>query len=272
MSSLITEEDRRAFLREMEVTDEEIRAADCIDQKSSFADILKARGQRLSASNAGAAAGHNPHKSKLALCKDMLWPKPFKAVATEYGNAMESTAYAIVQMTVKQTMHEYGYETIWFETTGTRIWKENPWLCASADGLVRLRRRVGGGGPESVDGVLELKAPWRKEFYETTPHYYYDQFHCQATFHGADFIVFGVYTPDATQVNYFHRDANYWDNDLFPKLRSFYMDVYLPRAIYKRRGLLKEDEVDLLPVIQVPVIAWPKREEETEKREQRKES
>nr|UMO78282.1 Exonuclease YqaJ [Pandoravirus belohorizontensis] len=236
----VTEDEKRAFLDRLAMTPAQIDEAENTPQRT--AAWFGFRRDRLSASLFGGAAGHNKHETEEGVLKKMLWSSPFSNAATEYGTALEGAAFAAVQAAVASALQQRGYGTVWFEETGTRVFAEHPWLCASADGLVRA---VDGPGGATLAGVLELKCPYyRKAFYEPTPHYYYDQFSGQARIHNADFIVFGVYTPEATQINYFQRDAAYWDDVLFPALRAFYMEKYLWRAILRDRGRITHPNID----------------------------
>ncbi|BCU03594.1 exonuclease YqaJ [Pandoravirus japonicus] len=236
----VTDDEKRAFLDRLAMTPAQIDEAENTPQRTEA--WFGFRRDRLSASLFGGAAGHNKHETEEGVLKKMLWSSPFSNAATEYGTALEGAAFAAVQAAVASALQQRGYGTVWFEETGTRVFAEHPWLCASADGLVRA---VDGPGGATLAGVLELKCPYyRKAFYEPTPHYYYDQFSGQARIHNADFIVFGVYTPEATQINYFQRDAAYWDDVLFPALRAFYMEKYLWRAILRDRGRITHPNID----------------------------
>ncbi|AGO82359.1 Exonuclease YqaJ [Pandoravirus dulcis] len=236
----VTDDEKRAFLDRLAMTPAQIDEAENTPQRTEA--WFGFRRDRLSASLFGGAAGHNKHETEEGVLKKMLWSSPFSNAATEYGTALEGAAFAAVQAAVASALQQRGYGTVWFEETGTRVFAEHPWLCASADGLVRA---VDGPGGATLAGVLELKCPYyRKAFYEPTPHYYYDQFSGQARIHNADFIVFGVYTPEATQINYFRRDAAYWDDVLFPALRAFYMEKYLWRAILRDRGRITHPNID----------------------------
>ncbi|WBR14399.1 Yqaj-like viral recombinase [Pandoravirus kuranda] len=243
----VSVEEKRAFLDRLAMTPAQIDEAENTPQRTEA--WFGFRRDRLSASLFGGAAGHNKHETEEGVLKKMLWSSPFSNAATEYGTALEGAAFAAVQAGVASALQQRGFATVWFEETGTRVFADHPWLCASADGLIRA---VDGPGGASLAGVLELKAPYyKKAFYEPTPHYYYDQFSGQARIHNVDFVVFGVYTPEATQINYFHRDAAYWDDVLFPALRAFYMGKYLWRAILRDRGRIERPNIDPHPCINI---------------------
>jgi hypothetical protein len=253
VSNAVSDEERAAFLRALAMTPEQIEEAERTPQRTPA--WFAFRRDRLSASLFGSAAGHNAkNETPESVLRKMLWSQPFSNPATEYGTALEAAAFQAVEAGVAHDLQQRGFGAVWFEETGTRVCAEHPWMCASADGLIRAvgRRRPEGGPPESLRGVLELKAPYyKKAFYEPTPHYYYDQFSGQAHIHGVEFIVFGVYTPEAVQINYFRLDRDYWESELFPALRAFYMDKYLPRAILRDRGRIEYPNIDPHPCIRI---------------------
>ena len=93
------------------------------------------------------------------------------------------------------------------------------------------------GGP-TVVGCAEVKCIASKNLlfyselpanakYGVCPKYYYQmqgQMEC-GEWPWNDLI---VYLPTRLQVTRFWRDRKFWDEDLFPKLRSFYFDMFLP--------------------------------------------
>ena len=243
----VTDDEKRAFLEGLAMTKTQIDEAENTPQRTTA--WFAYRRDRLSASLFGGAAGHNKYETRESVIRKMLWSEPFGNAATEYGTALEAAAFASVQVGVASALKQRGYGTVWFEETGTRVFAEHPWLCASADGIVHAVD--GPTGAPTLRGVLELKAPFKKTFYEPTPHYYFDQFSGQARIHNTDFIVFGVYTPTATQINYFERDAKYWDEVLFPALQDFYMNHYMWRAILRDRGRIQRPNIDPHPCISI---------------------
>jgi hypothetical protein len=254
-----TEEEVEDFLRRnVYVTDEQIEEANNCQQRSQKWDEY--RKHRIGMSMVGSAIpGHNPYRTPRQLLKDMLWPSFQGNRNTEYGTIMEDTGVKIAEMQIKHHLRaEYG--EVWIEQTGTRIWKEHPWLSASSDGLIF----AAGGPPDrpAIYGTLEHKCPSNKQYYRQTPQYHYDQFTGAAVILGVDFIVYSVYTPLASQINYFQKDMDYWDNVLFPELKKFYFEQYIPRAILKERNRLKPGEIDLVAVIHLPLPVLTKDKDE----------
>jgi hypothetical protein len=252
----ITRQDIEDFLRTLAVTPQQVAEAAAVQQRTP--EWFRWREGRLSASNFGAAAGHNPYKTPGELAVDMLWPTPIEGEALEYGATMESTAFRVVALRVGEHLRTtLGYQSCWIEETGTLICLEHPWLSVSSDGLLYATAGPAQPEREMLRGTIELKCPIRKAFYDKTPHYYYDQFMGAAALLGVDFVVFGVYEPEATQINYYTFDRDYWRQMLFPRLYRFYMEVYAPRAILKKRGLLEPGCLDVAPLVPRAVIVPP---------------
>ena len=84
------------------------------------------------------------------------------------------------------------------------------------------------------------------------PEYHYDQFQGVAFLQQTDFIVYGIYTPEATQVHYFDRNDSYWKDVLFPLLKDFYWNRYLPCAILKERGIIEEGNI--VPTVGITIV------------------
>jgi len=243
----VSEDEIRAFLDALKLTPEQITEIENVPQRTKA--WFEARNNRLPASLAGAVAGHKRFETKRDVLQNMMWPTPFSNDATEYGTAMEAAAFQHVEAVLVHDLGERGFGNVWLQETGTRIMHQHPWLCASTDAVLHA---VGGRDGAALRGVVELKAPYyKKTFYEPTPHYYYDQFSMQAAIHDVDLIVFGVYTPEATQVNYFKRDVAYWERVLFPALQTFYMNDFVPRAILRQRGRIRFPNIDPEPCILV---------------------
>lgn len=247
----ITDDDRLAFLSSLAVSPEQAARINAYEQRSP--EWLAARVNRLSGSRFGAAAGFSEYDTVGDVLRDMLWPRKIEGEALEYGTTMESTAFRVVAERVGHHMRTtLGYASCWIEETGTFICLEHPWLSVSSDGL--LFATAGPAMPDrpALRGTIELKARPAKDFYSKVPPHYYAQFMGAAALLGVEFVVFGVYQPEATQINYYTFDRDYWTRTLFPRLRRFYMDCFLDRAILKARGLIAPGQID---VIASPLIS-----------------
>ena len=103
-----------------------------------------------------------------------------------------------------------------------------------------------------IQGCGEIKCPAAKALYSCSekhakyafPAYYYDQIQGVMAINNWPWCDTVVYTPQATEVIRFHADAVYWEFDLFPKLKRFYFEDFLPRLALRMQGVLKQGEVD----------------------------
>lgn len=253
-SCVITDEDKRLFLAKyVEVNDEQILSARNVDQGTP--EWHKWREHRIGMSLAGTIAGHNDklkEPSRTVALKSMLWPETItKCSAMVYGSRMERSGVTMAEILIVYHLRQCGYAKVWVEQTGTCIWKEHPWLAASSDGLIFA---TGADASTCVKptlfGTLENKAPAGLQFYDEVPQHYYDQFQGTCKILGAEFAVFSQYVPIGTRIQWFYPDPDYWMKEVFPLLETFYMEVYLPRAILKERGRIAVGDVD--PVMDIP--------------------
>jgi hypothetical protein len=209
----------------------------------------------------GAVLGHHPkscrpEEHEAETLRRMLWGGVFQSDATDYGSIMEHAAFCITEIALIRHYAQMGYSHVWLEETGTQICLEHPWLSASSDGLIFATAAVPNCGgacgavPPPIRGTLEIKCPYyRDEWYPVVPPYYYDQFMGAAAILGVEHIVFAVYLPDATQINYFRFHQRYWEQDMFPRLRAWYMGRFAPRAILRDRGVIQPGHVDPPPTL-----------------------
>jgi hypothetical protein len=93
-------------------------------------------------------------------------------------------------------------------------------------------------GADIVQGCGEIKCPaygdrvlyssQTKHAKHGFPEYYYDQIQGAMALNNWPWCDVIVYTPSKSEVTRFHRDKVYWDTVLFPGLRAFYFDRFLP--------------------------------------------
>jgi hypothetical protein len=230
---------------------------------------MRERRFRLTGSNHGAAAGHAPDKSPTALLREMVWPElrpPPSTIARalmDYGVENEPVCAELLHAHAQAWAGPHGGR-VGFAETGLRVSREHPWIGNSTDGELLVEwgdpaRRPSGGilgraprpGAEHELFHVEIKCPAHaKVEYESIPHKYYDQItSAMALIDEEDgsprshACLFSVWTPHRIQVSRFDFDAAYWHNELFPALRAFYWDRFLPAQIMRERGLLAEGEV-----------------------------
>jgi hypothetical protein len=115
---------------------------------------------------------------------------------------------------------------------------------------------------ELTQGCGEIKCPATRTLYSVTgkhtehdfPAYYYDQIQGVMAVNGWPWCDTVVYTPHETQVIRFHRNEEYWEKELFPLLRAFYFDEFLPRMNMRLQGRLRKGHVD--PIMTIPDAVW----------------
>ena len=147
--------------------------------------------------------------------------------------------------------------TYTLKTYGLLKSHEMPWAAVSPDGILEL---IGPQGPKHI--LIEYKCPARlrdtdSHPYAKHPHnvpcYYMDQIQgimgyinkfpylvgC-TKIEGALFVVWQPHQLHITKVPY---EPKYYA-DLESKLEEFYFQTYLPFAVLKYNGLLKENSLD----------------------------
>lgn len=199
---------------------------------------LKSRVGRLTASNFGAASGINKYTSPRALLKQMLWGEFKGNAATRYGSAHEDTA----RNEYIQVKRGEGVQLEVIET-GLVINPVRPWMGNSPDGLIDMTRADG-----TVErGLLEIKCPYRQQFYspDPVPSYYYAQIQGTMGNLQLPWCDFVVWTPTGIQITHVPFDQSYWETRLLPALTTFYFDMYVPLAVAKENGEVEEGDTEV---------------------------
>jgi putative phage-type endonuclease len=232
---------RQQILDGLQLTQEQASAISAIPQGSQ--PWLDARKNRLTASNFGAAVGMNKYKSPNGLLKDMLW-NTFKGnAATRWGSEHEDVARDAYIARIQSEIDEGSspYTSIRVEETGLFVNPSRPWLGSSPDGVVHVTMREDGAKRRFL---LEIKCPYGKKFYDPPVPVYYN---CQVQGVMANmdlpYCDFVVWTPTGMQITRVEFDTQFWDTVLFPKLKSFYFDMYLQAFVDKTNGVLKHGEI-----------------------------
>lgn len=217
---------------------------------------LQARSGRLTASNFGAAIGHNRYKTARATIASMLWRTFRGNAATRWGQEHEDIAARLYESYMIQLRGpEHRFETAF---PNLIVSLKYPWAGVSPDGFVRDGDRLGG---------LEIKCPFRKRLYDFIPAMYYDQIQGTMGFLGLKFWDFVVWTPNFMQIRRVPFDEAYWSQELLPGLEKFYMTQVLPRLVMKDQGLLEEPAIDPAIYVELPEDVFrltqpPKEEQE----------
>lgn len=211
---------------------------------------LASRVGRLTASNFGAAAGMNKYSSPRSLLKQMLWGEFKGNAATRWGSAHEDTArqeYLVVkrdEMGLSRDGCADLLQSVDVEEVGLVINPQRPWMGNSPDGIVVLTYESG----KVERGLLEIKCPYKKEFYapDPVPPHYYAQIQGTMGNLSLPWCDFVVWTPTGLQVTRVDFDSTFWDTKLLPALTTFYHDMYVPLALAKENGVLDEGCVDMV--------------------------
>jgi predicted phage-related endonuclease len=238
------------------------------------AEWLRSRVGRITSSNFGAAMGINPFTSRRQLLKQLLWGGFHGNVATAWGQNHENVArleyIENIEDEIRQQLivHEASalktneidvppknnvssildddaiLISISIEETGLLITPERPWMGNSPDGIIHLTYKSG----RKEKGLLEIKCPFKKQFYtpNPVPAYYYSQIQGTMGNLGLPWCDFVVWTPTGMQVTRVLFDQSYWDDDMLPKVTQFYFDMYMPLAIQKQKGVLPTNQIDLI--------------------------
>lgn len=254
------------FRRNILVSSADILAArDCSQQSDLW---RKVRSNRITGSRLAVPLGHSypysPEKvnsKPITLekaIKEFLWPDDVKGCAVNWGNLNEINARMVSEVVVRRKLtDEYGADnikSITFDYPGTIVIKRENWVSISPDGLVRVEFT----DPEKPheDILLEFKCPYaRNEFYDQCgggiPLYYFDQIQGSMGFlHMDDLNIkrcfFSVWLRERTQISEFPYEQDYFEKEMFPRLRAFYFNELLPRIVLKDLGILKEGQVQLV--------------------------
>lgn len=226
----------------LDITPEQSRDISCIPQGTP--EWLAVRKNRLTASNFGAAIGMNQYSSPTQLLKNLLW-NTFKGnAATRWGSEHEKVALDayLAHMRAQIAMGTSPYTSIEVEETGLYINPDHAWLGSSPDGVVHVTTKDG----DKHKFLLEIKCPYKKSFYSpcVPPHY-----NCQIQGMMANmklpYCDFVVWIPGDMQINRVDFDPEFWDTTLFPGLKTFYWDRYLPALVAKANGQLEEGDTEI---------------------------
>ena len=267
--------DADTFLHRLEVNTREINEIEAYDQKSE--PWLRARKGRLTASNYGAAAGHNKYQPPHGLVRQMLWHTFKGNKNTQWGVDHEAIAFEMyrefmlndmkLQHQYAQTYQQSGHvftpqqQQEWAEAmlypsatpitfevveTGLAIRPPRFWLGNSPDGLVHVT--YSDGAKET--GLLEIKCPASKKLYGNAhspngiPAYYMDQIQGTMGNLKLPWCDFVVWTPHKMSVVRVPFSNKYWTDSLLPALTDFYFNLYLPAAVKKANNELDDGKIE----------------------------
>lgn len=228
------------------------------------------RAFRLTASNFGAASDLNPYCSANDLLQRMLYPSFVSNAACQWGNDHEPVACAKYVEETTTLDPDCGINHL---NSGIHINPRYPFLGASPDGLVTVDRPITTAplclqcpvdpkydlietvfDPEQgmISRVLweypppvrhtflsEFKCPFRKCLYPSIPNMYYCQIQGCMSVIDLPYSHFYVWTPTKTSLMCYPANEKFWREFLYPKLRDFYFNRFLPFAFLKHMGFLQ---------------------------------
>lgn len=179
------------------------------EQKSQ--EWLDARKFRLTASNFGAALGHNKYQSKKTLVCQMLWHSFSGNEATRYGEMNEGPARTKYLEYLKKTCPDY---EITIDVPGLFVSAKYPFLGCSPDGLVTMTHKTDAN--KSILFLLEIKCPYSKKYYPQIPPYYYDQIQGIMALKNLPHCDFVVYLETEFRIQRFVYNQEYAEKTLLP--------------------------------------------------------
>lgn len=200
-----------------------------------------ARAHCLTASNFGAAVGHNPYQSPTSLVKEKLWSTFKGNYATAYGTVHEDDARHEAEVFINET---YGPTSFVYPNL-VKVQSE-PWIAVSPDGLAET--------PEGTV-LLEFKCPMKDtdahpyaKYKYCMPEYYFDQvqgilgFYNELYHKPIQHALFVVWQPHQTWITKVPYDKAYFDT-LYASLKQWYFEMYLPALVHKHNKTIGPGEI-----------------------------
>ena len=240
-------EDEQELLKSLTIDESQQECIANYDQRTL--EWKAARVNRLTASKFGAARGHCEYTNRTRLLTDLLWSENFPEgnIAMKWGVDHEAEAVNVYTnfMRKQKKLNDQQFRVT---HSGLLVSIQHPWIGVSVDAFV-----FDDSEPDAArkKGGAEIKCPYGKKLYPFIPSMYYDQIQGSMGFLHRPWWDFVVWTPSQTQVRRYNFDQKYFDTELFPRLQDFYMTVFLPRAVLKKKGLLQPGRID--PVMQITV-------------------
>lgn len=205
--------------------------------QADSSEWLELRRNILTASHFGRVCKMRPTTGCESLVKQILYTV-FDCEAMMYGRKYEATARQDLE-------HEIG-ENI--QKCGIFIDKEHCFLGGSPDGLVNDNATVEIKCPSSAqdltpeDAIKKRKCTFWKVHKNgeigdiNQNHNFYYQVQGQLRVTGRQFCFFTLWTPKGIKIAKIPRDDSFWEDKMFTKLKSFYMNCLLPEIIDPRHN------------------------------------
>lgn len=239
------------FARYVARTPQQCAAELAAPQRST--EWLRARSLSITASDFGAAAGHNAYCSPDELVERKLWESFKGNDATAWGSHCEDFAAEAfahwAQRCFPGGQPQLHHENLMKSAAA-------PWMAVSPDGFLERRDSKG----QRVMELVEFKCPTRDgrggsdvhpyaSYPGNTPPYYADQMQGIAGYLNTHLggyrgvplsgIYFVVWRPSGMWVTRVAVDAAYYATLLLPALQSFYFSRLLPAFTHKYNGRLE---------------------------------
>lgn len=218
---------------------------------------LGARALSITASDFGAAVGHNSYSTPDDVLEKKLWDSFAGNDATAWGAHCEDLAAAAFLAWAQTT---FAGSTVQLHHENLMKSSEAPWMAVSPDGFLE---RTDSTGQRSVE-LVEFKCPVRDSrmgahahpyahCQGNVPPYYMDQVQGVAGYlnkHAGGYrgctlsgIWFVVWRPTRMWVTRVAIDKAYFEGSLLPSLQTFYFGRMLPAFAHKYNGRLRKGEI-----------------------------
>lgn len=258
--------------------------ADCLDECMCQQRSLqwhRAREFSITASNFGAAVGHNKYNSPTQCVLEKLWSTFCGNEYTEYGtfhehDARESLLKAL-ETTLRPTLESMMPDVVHFELIETGLLKhcDVPWIAVSPDGLLLLISKTG----QTKWCLVEYKCPARLRDSKSHPYakdkhnipeYYYDQcqgimgllnekpdiLHMISEARSSDLItdcLFVVWQPHQMHITRMAFNDKYYSEFLRPTLETWYFKSFLPMALLKHNKQLLNNTLTVIDYLELNI-------------------
>ena len=238
------------FKKTLEVSEEDVRKIELSTRaQSQSPKWFEVRRHRLTASKFGHVKRLKPSTPPDNLVLSILGVKQAFGAPIEYGKAMEKTA--LDEYVLYQQSH--GHPDLYATSSGVLVSLMHSFLAASPDANIY--------DPTSCDpfGFAEIKCAYK--YRDLTPeqaaensdfmlcrelngdlslkpnHVYRSQIQGQMGIGGRKWCDFIVYTSKGIHIQRINFDRQFWENELLPKLHSFYNLCLAPEIVYPQHPL-----------------------------------
>ena len=233
-----------AFKQALELSPEQIRELERNTREQHLSELwYSARRYRLTASTFGRILQLQPTTPPDSLVKQLLHSKPFSTNATEWGKENEPKA---LQEYVKNQLST-GHTDLVTCSAGFVVSEEHPFLGASPDAYV-----FDPSSPNQF-GLVEVKCPYKyrdlhpedaaqqtdfccklsadKVVELKRKHQYFAQVQGQLAITERKWCDFVIYTKKGVSIERIEYDSEFWENQLLPKLITFYDCCFCPSIV-----------------------------------------